>query len=48
MYFYSINLATPVDYMLTDGIYVKAKPKQNLEKISLWLGANTIIELSFD
>jgi len=34
--------------MLTDGIYVKARPKKNLEKISLWLGANTVIELTFD
>lgn len=34
--------------MLTDGIYVKAKPKQNLSKISLWLGANTVVELTFD
>lgn len=33
--------------MLSDGIYVKAKPKPNLEKISLWLGANTIVELTF-
>jgi prefoldin subunit 5 len=34
--------------MLTDGIYVKARPKKNLEKISLWLGANTVVELTFD
>ena len=38
---------THVDFMLSDGIYVKAKPKQNLEKISLWLGASTVVELTF-
>ena len=39
---------TPVDFMLTDGIYVKAKPKENLTKISLWLGASTVVELTFE
>ena len=47
MYFF-IKKETNVDFMLSDGIYVKAKPKQNLEKISLWLGANTIVELTFN
>lgn len=34
--------------MLSEGIYVKARPKENIDKISLWLGANTIVELSFE
>ncbi len=41
-------LETHVDFMLSDGIYVKAKPKQNLSKISLWLGASTVVELTFE
>jgi prefoldin subunit 5 len=34
--------------MLSDGVYVKAKPRENINTISLWLGASTIVELSFD
>jgi prefoldin subunit 5 len=34
--------------MLSEGIFVKAKPKNNLDRISLWLGANTIVELTFE
>jgi hypothetical protein len=34
--------------MLSEGIFVKARPKENIDKISLWLGANTIVELTFE
>lgn len=34
--------------MLADGLWAKAKSKPNLDKIALWLGANTMVELTFD
>jgi len=34
--------------MLTDGLWAKGRSKPNLEKIALWLGANTMVELTFD
>lgn len=34
--------------MLSEGIFVKGRSKKNLDKIALWLGANTIVELTFD
>ena len=33
--------------MLSEGIFVKAKSKENLNKVALWLGANTVVELTF-
>ena len=45
---FSFILETHVDFMLSDGIYAKAKPKKNLSKISLWLGASTVVELTFE
>jgi hypothetical protein len=36
-----------VDFLISEGIYVKGRAKEPLEHISLWLGANTIVELSF-
>jgi len=36
-----------VDFLISEGIYVKGKAKEPLEHVSLWLGANTIVELSF-
>jgi prefoldin subunit 5 len=36
-----------VDFMISEGIFVRGRSKEGLERISLWLGANTIVELSF-
>jgi hypothetical protein len=36
-----------VDFLISEGIYVKGKAREPLEHVSLWLGANTIVELSF-
>jgi prefoldin subunit 5 len=33
--------------LISEGIYVRGRAKDPLEKVSLWLGANTIVELSF-
>jgi YD repeat-containing protein len=34
--------------MLSDGIFVKAKAKEGVNKVSLWLGASTIVQLTYD
>jgi prefoldin subunit 5 len=36
-----------VDFLISEGIYVKGKVKEPLEHISLWLGANTVVQLTF-
>ena len=36
-----------VDFMLSDGIFVKAKAKEGANRVALWLGANTIVELTY-
>lgn len=36
-----------VDFLISEGIYVKGQVKEPLEHVSLWLGANTIVQLSF-
>lgn len=33
--------------MISEGIYVRGRAKDPLEHVSLWLGANTIVELTF-
>ena len=48
MYCVVDSLEVSVDFMLADGLWAKAKSKPNLDKIALWLGANTMVELSFD
>ena len=49
MYHALLNVfsAVSVDFMLSEGIYVKAKSKENNDKVALWLGASTIVELTF-
>jgi prefoldin subunit 5 len=42
------DVEVSVDFMLADGLWTKARSKPNLEKIALWLGANTMVELTFD
>lgn len=37
-----------VDFLISEGIFVRGKAKEPLEHVSLWLGANTIVELTFD
>jgi prefoldin subunit 5 len=37
-----------VDFMLADSVWVKGKGTPGLKKIALWLGANTMVELTFD
>lgn len=38
-----VDVGMNVDFMLSEGVFVRAKSKENLEKIALWLGANTIV-----
>lgn len=33
--------------MLSEGVFVRGKSKEGLERVALWLGANTIVELTF-
>ena len=33
---------------MTDTIFGRAKVKKNVEKVCLWLGANVMVEYSFD
>jgi len=33
-----------VDFLLTDTIWAKGRVDKNVEKVSLWLGANTLVE----
>ena len=42
------SLGAEVDFMLSEGVFVKGRAREGLERIALWLGANTIVELSFD
>ena len=37
-----------VDFLVSEGIFVKGKAAPGLQSVNLWLGANTIVELSFD
>ena len=36
-----------VDFLISEGIFVKGRAKEPLEHISLWLGANTVVQLTF-
>lgn len=36
-----------VDFLISEGIYVRGRAKEPLEHVSLWLGANTIVELTY-
>ncbi len=38
---------TEVDYMVCDTIYSKATIAKDIEKVNLWLGANTMVEFTF-
>ena len=35
--------AQVVDFMLSEGIFVKAKSQPETDKVALWLGAHTIV-----
>jgi len=37
-----------MDYMICDTIYSKATVPKDLERVNLWLGANTMVEFTFD
>ena len=37
-----------LDYMLTDTIWSKAKVLKGTKTVNLWLGANTMVEFSFN
>lgn len=41
------TLEMSVDFLISEGIYVRGKAKEDLDHVSLWLGANTIAELTF-
>ena len=36
-----------VDFLISEGIFVKGRAKEPLEHISLWVGANTVVQLTF-
>lgn len=37
-----------VDFLISEGIFVRGRAREGLEHVSLWLGANTIVELTFE
>lgn len=37
-----------VDFLLTDTIWTKAHIKQDVQKVALWLGANVMVEFSYE
>lgn len=37
-----------MDYLLTDTIWSQAKIKKDINKVGLWLGANVMVEYSFE
>jgi len=37
-----------MDYLITDTIWSQAKLKKDLNKVALWLGANVMVEFSFE
>lgn len=43
----SFSLEMNVDFLISEGIFVRGKAKEDLDHVSLWLGANTIAELTF-
>ncbi|KRW99972.1 Prefoldin [Pseudocohnilembus persalinus] len=38
----------PIDFLLSDTIWAKAKIAKDVQKVALWLGANVMVEFSFD
>jgi prefoldin subunit 5 len=36
-----------LDFLISEGIFVRGRAIDSLEHVSLWLGANTIVELTF-
>ncbi|KAL0480045.1 hypothetical protein AKO1_010915 [Acrasis kona] len=44
---YEADETVKTHYQLSDNIYVKAELKKN-DKVALWLGANVMVEYSFD
>jgi prefoldin subunit 5 len=36
-----------VDFLVSEGIFVKGRAAEPLAHVNLWLGANTIVELTF-
>jgi prefoldin subunit 5 len=37
-----------IDYMICDTIYSKANVNKDINKVNLWLGANTMVEFTFE
>lgn len=50
MLFFCNNIDKPLklDFLLNDTIWAKGKVKEDISKVNLWLGANTLVEFSFD
>jgi hypothetical protein len=42
------HLEMDVDFLISEGIFVRGRAREGLEHVSLWLGANTIVELTFE
>ena len=39
---------TTIDFMVTDAVWAKAKVPKGNRKVNLWLGANIMIEYTFE
>lgn len=37
-----------MDYMICDTIYSKASVSKDIDRVNLWLGANTMVEFTFE
>ena len=48
MLYISLEEEMVVDFLLTDAIWSKAKIPANNKKVHLWLGANIMIEYTFE
>lgn len=43
-----IDKETTLDFLLTETIWSKAKVRKDTKKVALWLGANVMVEYTFD
>ena len=46
--YFLMDAEMDVDFLVSEGIFVKGRAASALQTVSLWLGANTIVELSFE
>jgi len=48
IFFIFLDEDVTVDFLLTDTIWTKAEVKKDVDKVALWLGANVMVEFSYD